>query len=29
MGASAIGDVDAAIEYAPQACDEREPGLGS
>jgi serine/threonine-protein kinase len=25
--ASAIGDMDAAIEYAHQACDEREPGL--
>jgi len=25
--ASAIGDMDGAIEYAQQACDEREPGL--
>jgi hypothetical protein len=27
MSASAIGDMDGAIEYAQQACDEREPGL--
>jgi len=27
MSASAIGDMDAAIEYAQQACDEREPLL--
>ncbi len=25
--ASAVGDMDGAIEYAQQACDEREPGL--
>jgi adenylate cyclase len=27
ISASAIGDMDAAIEYAHQACDEREPAL--
>jgi hypothetical protein len=27
ISASAIGDMDGAIEYAQQACDEREPGL--
>jgi serine/threonine-protein kinase len=27
VSASAIGDMDGAIEYAEQACDEREPGL--
>ena len=27
MTASAIGDMDVAIEYAQQACDEREPGF--
>jgi tetratricopeptide (TPR) repeat protein len=27
VSASAIGDMDAAIEYAHQGCDEREPGM--
>ncbi len=27
ISASAIGDMDGAIEYAQQACDEREPAL--
>jgi hypothetical protein len=26
-GSGRIGDMDGAIEYAQQACDEREPGL--